>query len=94
MDTKSSNHEDNNPGNDLYHKNSEASHNVTPKVLKEKGNSFSSSMPTPMKSSQNPVPYPLPFKTEPCGTFPQQEPKGSSNKEKTGKFSTASRFRS
>ncbi|MBW0480626.1 hypothetical protein O181_020341 [Austropuccinia psidii MF-1] len=71
MDTKSSNHEDNNPVNDSDHKNPEASHN-------------------------NPIPEPMPFKAEPCGTFPPQQdpifnwdskenlsaPKGGTNKKK------------
>ncbi|MBW0468509.1 hypothetical protein O181_008224 [Austropuccinia psidii MF-1] len=79
MDTKSSNHEDNNPADDLNRKNPKASHNATPKVSKEK----------------NPIPQPLQLKGEPCETFAPQEdlifiwdttenlsaPKGSPNEE-------------
>ncbi|MBW0477442.1 hypothetical protein O181_017157 [Austropuccinia psidii MF-1] len=95
MDTKSSNHEDNNPANDLDHKDPKDSHNATPEVSKEKGNSFSSSMPTAIKSSQNPIPEPSPLKGEHCETFSPQgdsifnydskenfsAPKGSPNEE-------------
>ncbi|MBW0475575.1 hypothetical protein O181_015290 [Austropuccinia psidii MF-1] len=84
----------NNLENDLDHKNLKDSHNATPEVSKEKGNSLLSSMPTPIKSPQNPIPEPFPLKAEPCGTFPPQQdpifncdskhnlsaPKGSPNK--------------
>ncbi|MBW0495792.1 hypothetical protein O181_035507 [Austropuccinia psidii MF-1] len=73
MDTNSLNHEDNNSANDLYHKNSKASHHTTPKVSKEEVKSFSSSMPAHIKSSQNPIPEPSPLKAEPCGTFQSQQ---------------------
>ncbi|MBW0543951.1 hypothetical protein O181_083666 [Austropuccinia psidii MF-1] len=73
MDTKSSNHEDNNSANDLDHKSPKASQNTTPKASKEEGKSFSSSIPTPIKSYQNPIPESSPLKKEPCGTFPPQQ---------------------